>query len=147
MRDCIFILVVLTLPLFACKKDEADGLEGTWKMTEVYDKSTLATSYPPPGAARSVILTFSGDGDFHGNTISNLLTGGKYRLLANNKIIFDTYSSTDAMEDSWGSSLRTVLSACFLQSTSPCNPSAYTINGNTLKIFTPLRFDVTFRKL
>jgi hypothetical protein len=147
MKDCLFIVVVLTLPLFACNKDKADRWKDTWKMTEVYDKSTMTTSYPPAGTTRSVIVTFSGDGNFHGNTLSNLISGGKYRLLSDNRILFEEYSSTDAMEDSWGTSLRTVLSACFLQSISPCNPSSYIINGPTLKIFSPLRYDLTFTRL
>lgn len=149
MKSYPIIFIALLLPIFfACKKENSDeDLAGTWKLIEVHDKSTHTTIQPPASSVKSVIITFTGDGGFYGNTLFNLFTAGEYTVPASNKIIFTNFISTLVAEGEWGGSFMTVLNACMLQSYSPCHPSTFSIEGRKLKIFTPLRYDVTLQRL
>jgi hypothetical protein len=143
------ILTILATSLFivtACHKKGNDALEGSWKLTEVYDKNTGTTTYPPLNTTEDVVITFTGDNNFHGHTLVNIFSAGTYTIPSETKIVFENYISTLVAEDEWGSSFMTVLNACMLQSVSPCLPSVYDIDGNTLKIFSPLRYDMVLKK-
>jgi hypothetical protein len=135
----------------ACNKDESPaantGLSGSWRLVEVYDKSTSTAQATPPGIRRDVIITFSPGNKFEGQTVNNDLSSGSYTLPGNGKILFGDYATTKVMEDSWGGSFSVVLTACGLQSVRPCVPSSYSINGKSLKIISPLRYDITLEKL
>jgi META domain len=147
MKKLIYIPVLFIL-FTACKKEQAnDVLTGSWRLTEVHDKSTSTTAYPPAGATSSVVITFSRGQKFSGNTLRNTFSDGAYNISGDNKITFGSYSSTKVMEDSWGGSFSTVLMACGLQSIHPCTPSDFSIQGNILKINTALRYEVTLEKL
>jgi hypothetical protein len=147
MKKLIYIPVFFIL-FAACKKEQAaDVLTGSWRLTEVYDKSTSTTAYKPAGATSDVVITFSSGQKFSGNTLRNTFTHGNYTISGNNKITFGSYSSTKVTEDSWGGSFSTVLAACLLQSVNPCTPSDFSIQGNILKINTALRYEVTLEKL
>jgi hypothetical protein len=146
MKKLIYIPVLFVF-FAACKKEQAnDGLNGSWRLTEVYDKSTSTTSYPPAGATSGIVITFF-QGKFHGHTLRNTFNDGTYTVSGNNKITFGNFNSTQVMEDSWGGNFSVVLTACGLQSIHPCVPSDFSIQGNILKINTPLRYDVILEKL
>lgn len=148
MKSYCIIFIALVLPLFACNKEKGEeDLTGTWKLIEVHDKSTHTIIHPPAGTSKSVVITFTRDGAFYGNTLFNLFTAGEYTVPASNKIIFSNFISTLVAEDEWGGSFLTVLNACMHQSFGPCHPSTFYAEGRTLKIFTPLRYDVTLQRL
>lgn len=149
MKQILFALFVSLLILPACRKSipgDPEPVE-SWKLIEVYDKGTATTLLPPAGRNREVILTFLSGNKFSGQTLKNIITDGTYTQNGND-ITFNTYSTTKVAEDQWGGSFSSVLSACFLQSMSPpCAPSRITIQGNIMKIASPLRYDITLEKL
>jgi len=54
---------------------------------------------------------------------------------------------TKVAEDPWGESFLVTLNACLLQSVAPCTPSTMSIQGDLMTIATPLRYDITLKKL
>src|SRR4030095_5347270 len=146
MKTLLGIISVLFI-LSACRKnDEAREINGSWKLIEVYDKNTGSISHPPPGSNIDVVITFIGTNSFAGHTRRNSLADGRYQQ-SGDEITFEGFSMTKIAEDQWGGSFLTVLNACLLQSVSPCAPAIITIQGNNMKITTPLRYDVTLQKL
>lgn len=142
MKHLLYLLFCFTLLSMSCEKDEiANDLVGNWQLAEVYDKNTATTSPAPAG----IELHFTGNNSFTGNTLRNSF-GGDYSA-AGTKITFMNYVSTQVVEDSWGTTMFTVLNACLLQSLAPCAPSNYSIQGATLKINTPLRYDITLKRM
>ena len=142
MRYLFFLLFSLTLVSMSCEKDgDANALQGRWQLTQVIDKSPSTTLQAPPG----LILSFNNT-QFSGNTLRNAF-GGDYVLTGTAGIAFNNTIATQVVEDSWGSIMFTVLNACMLQSIAPCLPSNYLIQGNTLKIFTPLRYDIVLERM
>lgn len=93
-----------------------------------------------------VVITFLDRNSFAGHTLRNSLSDGAYTQNGN-EIIFKTFAMTKINEDQWGESFLTVLHACSLQSVSPCAPSVVTLQGNLMKIQTPLRYDITLKRI
>jgi hypothetical protein len=148
MKQPFYILIAFAMFSSACKKDnKTTDLTGSWRLIEVYDKNTRTTSYPPTGSNSDVVIHFSGNNRFSGHTLRNTFNEGSYTITGNNKISFGAFSTTQVGEDSWGGNFYTVLSACYLQSVTPCNPSDFSIQGNILKIETPLRYNITLKRL
>lgn len=151
MKNLYSLALAALILSTGCKKNETDSatpeLTGSWRLVEIYDKNTTTTQTPPAGIRRDVIITFSPGNGFKGQTVNNDLSNGSYTLPANGKILFGDYATTKVMEDSWGGSFSVVLTACGLQSVRPCAPSSYSIHGKTLKINSPLRYDITLEKL
>jgi len=147
MKHRLLTVMSFLLIFSACRKN-SDNREfnGSWKLVEVYDKNTATASHPPPGSNMDVIITFLNNNKFSGHTLRNSLTDGTFTQRGN-EIIFGGFSMTKIAEDQWGGSFLTVLHACSLQSVSPCAPSLMAIQGNIMKITTPLRYDVTLEKL
>jgi hypothetical protein len=144
MRKLTIILTALFF-LTSCKKEKgADALTGTWTLTEVYDKSTSTTTTAP--SSGSVEITFHPGNTYSGHTRVNTFTGGTYLTTGTDKITFGTFSMTQIVEDNWGSNFLTVLMSCMLQSLAPCAPSTFSIQGNTLKIQSRMRYDVTLKR-
>ncbi len=125
---------------------ESNEIRGSWKMIEVYDKNTATAIYPPATSNMDVVISFLSRNSFAGHTLRNTLTDGKYKQTGN-EIIFGSFSMTKIAEDQWGGSFLTVLYACSLQSASPCAASVITTQGNLMKIQTPLRYDITLKKI
>ena len=148
MKKLLFTILIYLLIVPACRKPNtnSNGLSGSWKLIEVYDKSTATTSFPPAGSNKDVIITFRNGNSFSGNTLVNTVSDGTFTL-TDNKITFGSFSMTKVMEDSWGGSFLTVLHACPLQSIHPCAPSEITIEGNKMKIYSVLRYNITLQKL
>lgn len=145
----ILSAVFLALFLFpACRKNSVDtnGISGSWKLVEVYDKNTATTMLPPTATNMDVVITFLDRSRFAGHTLRNSLTDGDY-LHNGNEITFKTFSMTKIAEDQWGGSFLTVLTACSLQSVVPCSPSIIEIDGDVMSIRTPLRYDVVLRRM
>lgn len=146
MRQLLIVFISL-LVLSACKKNnEASDINGSWRLTEVYDKNTATVNHPPIGSNMDVVLTFLDGNKFAGHTLRNTFTNGTYTQNGND-LIFGSFSMTKIAEDQWGGSFLTVLHACSLQSVVPCAPSKIVIQGNTMEITTPLRYDVLLKKL
>jgi hypothetical protein len=140
---CLFGLLILS----ACQKNDAiNDTKGSWKLTEVFDKNTNSVIHPIPGSDMDVVITFLNTTEFAGHTLRNALSNGVYSQTGN-YIIFKAFSMTKIAEDTWGENFLTVLNACSLQSTTPCSPSKILIEGNTMKIFTSLRYDITLQKI
>jgi len=147
MKRTLFTVLLSLLIISACRRSStASGdILGSWKLIEVYDKNTATTSYPPAGSTTDVVLTFLNGNSFAGHTLRNTLTGGAFTQNGD-KIIFGSFAMTKIAEDQWGESFLTVLYACLLQSTVPCAPSVVAMQGNIMKITTPLRYDITLEK-
>jgi heat shock protein HslJ len=140
---CISALVFLS-----CRKNNSDLSEmgGSWKLVEVYDKNTSTVSHKPAGSDLDVVITFLSSSSFAGHTLRNTFSEGTYSQ-SGNGITFGSFSMTKVGEDDWGGSFLTVLHACYLQSMMPCSPSTFQIQGNTMKISTSLRYDITLQRL
>ena len=148
MKQILFAIFVSLLIIPSCRKNNTgtDGITGSWKLIQVYDKSTATTNFPPAGSTTDIVLTFLNTNKFAGHTLVNILTDGSFTLNGN-KINFGIFSMTKVGEDPWGESFLTVLNACLLQSTTPCNPSTMSIQGKLMKITTALRYDITLEKI
>ena len=148
MKSIIFLAATTFFIInISCKKEKfSRELNGTWRLVEVYDKSQSATLTPPAENGNDLSLTFK-SGKFSGHTLNNTITDGKYNHPSEGKILFGTYSMTQVNEDVWGSTLTTVLNACALSSSAPCQTSDYSIVGDELQIDTPLRYRLKFVKL
>ncbi|HEX6192966.1 MAG TPA: hypothetical protein VFZ42_11415 [Chitinophagaceae bacterium] len=141
------ISLLLSLVAFsACNHQYDSPLQGTWKLTEVYDKSTGLSSSPPESGSKAIILTLSAS-TYHGNTFVNAFNGESYETTGSDGITFWSLNTTKVAEDTWGTAFYSVLSACMLQSVLPCQPSRYQIDGRTLTIKSPLRYDIKLRRL
>jgi hypothetical protein len=146
MKSLLGIISFLII-LSACRKSgDIREINGSWKLIEVYDKNTGTINHPPPGSNIDVVITFLGTSSFAGHTLRNSLSDGRYKQ-SGNEITIQGFSITKIAEDQWGGRFLTVLNACLLQSVSPCAPSIITVQGNNMKITTPLRYDVTLQKL
>jgi hypothetical protein len=147
MKLILFAVISFLIILSACRKNnDSNEINGSWKLVEVYDKNTATTNHRPPGSNMDVVITFLNRTSFAGHTLRNSLTDGTFKQNGN-EIIFESFSMTKIAEDQWGESFLTVLTACSLQSASPCAPSLITIQGNAMKITTPLRYDITLEKI
>ena len=147
MKYVLFTAVSFLFIVSACRKNnDRNELSGSWKLIEVYDKNTGTTTHAAPGANMDVVITFLNNNKFAGHTLRNSITDGTFTQNAN-EITFGSFSMTKIAEDQWGSSFLTVLMACSLQSVAPCAPSVMTLQGNLMKITTPLRYDITLEKL
>ena len=145
----ILLSALVSLFIFpACRKTSSgDPVAGdSWKLIEVYDKNTATTILPPAGRNREVVITFLSGNKFSGQTLNNIITDGTYTQNGND-ITFHAYSMTKVAEDQWGGSFHTVLHACYLQSVMPCVPSKITVQGNIMKIASPMRYNITLEKL
>ena len=148
MKQILLAAFVSLLIFPACRKNNsANPVTGdSWKLIEVYDKNTGTTMLPPASRTKDIVITFLTGNRFVGHTLRNDITGGTY-IQNGSDITFTTYSITKVEEDQWGGMFFTVLSSCFLQSMSPCVPSTITIQGNIMKIASPMRYDITLEKL
>ena len=116
------IILILCLVAFnACNHQYNSPLEGSWQLTEIYDKSTGTSSSTPKIDGQAIVLNITTSA-FSGKTFNNVFTGESYQLTGENGITFGSFISTQVVEDSWGSPFLTVLSACLLQSQLPCEP-------------------------
>ncbi len=140
----LFILLLIS----SCKKEEPDTvLTGTWKLTEVIDRSTSTSQFPPTLANSYFSITFRSDGTYFGNTLVNTFSEGTYQIIDSNKVNFGIFSMTKVNEDDFGRGLLTVLMSCGLQSIHPCKPCEYTITGTRLYIKSPIRYDLVLEKM
>ncbi|MBC7901784.1 MAG: hypothetical protein H7Y27_00100 [Gemmatimonadaceae bacterium] len=148
----IYAFAAAIITIGSCSRDNdsfsdaAPGLNGSWKMTKVYDKGPDTFAIPSASATRNVVITFD-HGRFSANTIVNHYSNGIYKIQNDTTILFESFASTKVAEDTWGGSFGTMLMSCGLQSSFPCRNPAFRLNGNTLTITTVLRYDYTFEKL
>lgn len=148
MKPALLTFFISLLIIPACRKNNSGDSDilGSWKLIEVYDKSNATTGYPPAGSGKDVIITFENGNRFTGNTLVNSITNGTFTLNGN-KITIGSFSMTKIMEDQWGGIFLTVLTACPLQSITPCIPSDISVHGKIMKIASALRYDITLEKL
>ncbi len=139
-----FILVIV---FSSCsKRNDAGEIRGSWKLVEIFDKTTNTFSHSSSGSNMDVVITFLDENKFAGHTLRNTLTDGNYKQNGN-EILFGNFSMTKIAEDEWGGSFLSVLNSCSLQSASPCVPSTVTVEGNIMKIRTQLRYDIILEKI
>lgn len=147
MKRLFITAICFSILAVSCRKDnDSSGFNGSWKLVDVFDKNTGTTTHAQPGASGDVVISFLSDSRFAGHTLRNSITDGTYTQNGND-ITFRSFSMTKIAEDQWGGSFLTVLMACPLQSVAPCVPSKMTIQGNIMKIVTPLRYDITLQRL
>jgi hypothetical protein len=147
MKRSLFMAFISLFVLSACQKNiGTNEINGSWRLTEVLDKTTNTASHPAFGSSMDIVISFLSANNFAGHTLRNTLSDGTYERTGND-IIFKNFSMTKIAEDQWGQSFLSVLNACSLQSAVPCAPSKITIQGNTIRISTPLRYDITLQKL
>ncbi|MBK8088495.1 MAG: META domain-containing protein [Chitinophagaceae bacterium] len=140
----LFLLLLIS----SCKKQDPDTvLTGTWKLTEVIDRSTSSSQFPPTSASSYLSITFQSDGTYFGNTLVNTFSDGTYQIIDSSKVNFGSFSMTKINEDNFGRGLLTVLMSCGLQSVHPCVPSQYTITGRRLYIKSAMRYDLVLEKM
>ena len=145
MKPSILLLLGLVATI-GCNHQYDSPLEGTWQLTEVYDKTTGTSSSPPKIDGKAIVLTITTSG-LHGKTFNNVFTGESYQLTGDDGITFGNFMGTLVAEDSWGSAFMTVLGACMLQSVIPCTPSKYIVFGPTLSIQSPLRYTIKLKRI
>lgn len=147
MKQLILLLAITGIVFISCNKEAtSSSLSGNWRLVEVYDKNTSSTMIPPAEEGNDLVLSFSATG-FSGHTLRNTISDGEYTVPESNKIRFGGYSMTEVNEEIYGGVILSVLSACSLQSVSPCIPLDFTIRDNILKIDTPLRYTIKLKKI
>ncbi|MEO8568783.1 MAG: hypothetical protein ABI419_06600, partial [Ginsengibacter sp.] len=110
MKRSLFLIVIVGLVLFSCKKNTSDlissSLDGTWRMIFVKDNVSNTVMTKPASLYGDVIITFvSGNfstGVFNGNTPTNDLGPDRYSLGANRTLFISSLSMTKVAETSWG---------------------------------------------
>ncbi|MBL7740102.1 MAG: hypothetical protein JNK14_12870 [Chitinophagaceae bacterium] len=147
MKRILIVIVILSVVAASCKKEDntGPGIIGRWKLVSVTDKVTNTTYFKPAGYNRDIKLTFTAS-SVSGQTGKNILSGGQYSFQNGTDLVFGTIGSTFVNEDEWGSMFLTVLYACGLQSVYPCAPSKVTFLGPTMKIESPLRYDLVLAR-
>ena len=147
MKRYLVIGTLGLLVLSACQKNSDRGdLTGSWKLVEVIDKNTNSVQVPPAGSNMDVVISFLDGGKFAGHTLRNTFAEGSYKL-NRDEISFGSFSMTKIEEEPWGQNFLAVLQSCSLQSGSPCVSSGIQIRGNSLKITSPVRYDIVLSKL
>jgi len=147
MKRFLFTGFIFVLIFSACKKDSTNAeITGSWRLTEVYDKTSNTINLPPQGSNMDVVLTFLAPNTFAAHTLRNTLADGSYAQNGS-EIVFKNFSMTKIAEDQWGQSFLSVLYSCSLQPTSPCMPSKMSVEGNVMKIVTSTRYDIILQKL
>jgi hypothetical protein len=147
MKRFLFTGCISILIFSACKKNNTNAeITGSWRLTEVFDKTSNTIDLPPQGSNMDVVLTFLSSNTFAAHTLRNTLADGSYTR-SGNEIVFKNFSMTKIAEDQWGQSFLSVLYSCSLQPTSPCMPSKVSVEGNVMTIVTTTRYDITLRKL
>ncbi len=143
-----FPALFMLLLISSCKKQDPDTvLTGTWKLTEVIDRATSTSQFPPTSASSYLSITFRSDGTYFGKTLVNTFSEGTYQIIDSNKVNFGIFSMTEVIEDDFGRGLLTVLMSCSLQSIHPCKPSEYSITGRRLYIKSAMRYDLVLEKM
>jgi hypothetical protein len=146
-RILFFVIFISILGFSSCsKRNDAGEISGSWKLVEVYDKTTNTFTHSPAGSDMNVVITFLDGSRFAGHTLRNALTDGAYQQNGD-EIVFKNFSMTKIAEDEWGGSFLSVLNSCYLQSATPCLPSIITLQGSIMKIRTQVRYDITLEKL
>jgi len=95
----LFMLLLMS----SCKKQEPDTvLTGTWKLTEVIDRATSTSQFPPTSASSYLSITFRSDGTYFGNTLVNTFSEGTYQIIDSSKVGFGIFSMTKINEENLG---------------------------------------------
>lgn len=110
MKLFFFLIPVIGLLLFSCKKNTSDlispSLDGTWKMILVKDNATNTVMTKPASLYGDVMITFVSSnvskGAFNGNTPTNDLGPDIYSLGSNHTISIPVLTMTKVAETSWG---------------------------------------------
>lgn len=111
MKLSIFLMSLIGLMLFSCKKNTSDtvpaSLDGTWKMILLKDNATSASITKPSSIQGDVIITFVPNslttGTFSGKTPSNDIAPNDYSIGINQAISIPNLSMTKVGETFWGS--------------------------------------------
>ena len=110
MKRFFFLMPVIILSLFSCKKDTPElvssSLDGTWRMILVKDNTSNNITTKPASLYGDVIITFVSNsvskGVFNGNTPTNDLGPDVYSLGSGNTIFIPSLNMTKVAETSWG---------------------------------------------
>lgn len=140
------LTILIAIFIISCKKDNAlQPLDGSWKLTKIYDRVNDVTLLPTTNSRDYILLQIQGE-KFSGKTFKNTISDGSFTLPKNGQITFDFYSSTYVSEDEYGRALFTVLNSCQLSSYAPCKPCDYILTSSSLVISSPYMYELTFEK-
>lgn len=147
MKRLSLISILVVFLFSACKKNgDVNDLNGSWKLVNVLDKTTNTPVQPPAGSNMDIILAFSGSNHFAGHTMRNTLNDGSYKQ-SGDGIVFYGFSMTKISEDEFGRAFLDVLHSCSQQSSTTCTESKLVRSGNTIQIISPMRYDLTLKRL
>lgn len=148
----IAIVVVSIFFFSACKKDTQTvrELTGTWRLITVYDKVATGTIVvpKPAGETGDILLTFGKFKSYSGKTFKRTYNNGTYSINNNNELEFSFPKFSGGSEDDeWGFAFLVMLTACSLQSITPCVPTEINFDNNRLTVNTALRYNFLFEKV
>lgn len=111
MKQIFFLIALINLTLFSCKKTNSvdpitTSLNGKWRMILVKDNASSLTTTKPSSIQGDVDITFTStsmtNGTFVGNTPTNAISKNDYSIGANQSITIPVLVMTKVGESSWG---------------------------------------------
>ena len=111
MKQVIFLIGIIGLTLFSCKKLDSiapipTSLDGKWRMIIVKENASGLTTTKPSDIQGDVDITFtstsSTNGTFMGNTPTNDIWKNDYSIGSNQSITIPNLAMTKVMETFWG---------------------------------------------
>lgn len=146
MKKILLTILIAIFGIISCKKDTVlQPLDGSWKLTKIYDRVNDVTLFPTTNSGDYILLQIQGE-KFSGKTFKNTISDGSFTLPKNGQITFGFYNSTYVSEDEYGLALFTVLNSCQLSSYAPCKPCDYILTSSSLVISSPYMYELTFEK-
>jgi hypothetical protein len=111
MKKILFIISLLSLAQFSCKKADScspapTSLEGKWRMVIVSDNLSGSSTTKAASIKGDVEIVFTPTspttGSFSGNTPSNTIQPNAYSTGSNHTIVMPVLYMTKVAETSWG---------------------------------------------
>jgi hypothetical protein len=111
MKQIFFLIVIISLSLFSCKKTNSvdpipTSLEGKWRMILVKDNASGLATTKPSSIQGDVDITFTStsmtNGTFVGNTPTNDIWENDYSIGANQSLTIPVLAMTKVGETPWG---------------------------------------------
>lgn len=116
MKQAIFLIAIIGLTLFSCKKSDSidpisTPLDGKWRMIIIKENVSGLTITKPSTIQGDVDITFSStsstNGTFMGNTPTNEIWQNDFSIGANQSFTIPCLAMTKVMETSWEMNLLT----------------------------------------
>ncbi len=111
MKQIFFLIAIIGLTLFSCKKMDPvnpipTSIDGKWRMIIVKENASGLTTTKPTSIQGDVEITFTSasttNGTFFGNTPTNDIWQNDYSIGTNQSLTIPNLSMTKVGETSWG---------------------------------------------